>query len=280
MLIELAIGDAYGAGFEYVPEKFIKQNNNLSAYFRHPRHGIVPGCYTDDTQMTLAVVESMISGREWTPELLADHFVEAFKRDPREGYASGFYEFLSQVTSGPEFLQKIRADSEKSGAAMRAMPIGLISDIDQVIEYSRIQARVTHNTSKGINASIASSLMLHYFRYNLGAKQDIDLFIQNYVEDDSICEWKGKVGALGVMSVSAAITAIKKSTSMSDLLIECINFSGDVDTVATIALAAASYSKEICQDLPQNLYGDLERSPYGYDYICALDQRLVDIYKD
>jgi ADP-ribosyl-[dinitrogen reductase] hydrolase len=274
MLIELAIGDAYGAGFEYVSEKIIREQNNLSAYRQHARHNITPGNYTDDTQMTLAVVEAMLSGEDWTPELLANFFVEAFKRDPREGYASRFYDFLCEIKSGSEFLQKIIADSEKSGAAMRAMPLGLYADIHKVIEYSKIQAAVTHNTAKGINASIASSLMLHYFRFQLGPKDCLDQFLQEHVEGDWTQEWNGKVGALGVMSVSAAITAIKKSDTMSELLKACVNFSGDVDTVATIALAAASFSTEIQQDLPENLYQGLERSRYGYDYLQLLDEKL------
>src|SRR2546421_316587 len=66
MLIEIAIGDAYGAGFEYVAEYLVRERNNLAAYIQHPRHHLAPGCYTDDTQMTIAVVEAMLTGREWT----------------------------------------------------------------------------------------------------------------------------------------------------------------------------------------------------------------------
>ena len=46
MLLELAIGDAYGAGFEYVDTEMILQQNNLSGYVKHPRHHIQPGSYT------------------------------------------------------------------------------------------------------------------------------------------------------------------------------------------------------------------------------------------
>jgi hypothetical protein len=53
MLLELAIGDAYGAGFEDVDAEMIRQQNDLSGYVKHPRHHIQPGCYTDDTQMSL-----------------------------------------------------------------------------------------------------------------------------------------------------------------------------------------------------------------------------------
>lgn len=35
MLLELAIADAYGAGFEYADEMLV--NNDLSQYVEHPR---------------------------------------------------------------------------------------------------------------------------------------------------------------------------------------------------------------------------------------------------
>ena len=46
MLIEIAIGDAYGAGFEYA-NPASDRPNDLSRYFKHPRHNIGPGCYTE-----------------------------------------------------------------------------------------------------------------------------------------------------------------------------------------------------------------------------------------
>lgn len=47
MLVELAVGDAYGAGFEYVEPSLVHRHNDLSGYFKHPRHGIKPGCYIE-----------------------------------------------------------------------------------------------------------------------------------------------------------------------------------------------------------------------------------------
>ena len=123
MLIELAIGDAYGAGFEFVDQQTIELYNNLNVYIKHPRYNIQPGCYTDDTQMSLAVAEAIVSREPWTPELLASKFVAAFQRDRRFGYAGKFYNFLLQVQNGKEFLEKIYSASDKSGSAMRAAPL-------------------------------------------------------------------------------------------------------------------------------------------------------------
>lgn len=51
MLLELAIGDAYGADFEYVDTEMIRQQNTLSGYVKHPRHHIQPGIHLLDTQL-------------------------------------------------------------------------------------------------------------------------------------------------------------------------------------------------------------------------------------
>ncbi|HEX7735064.1 MAG TPA: ADP-ribosylglycohydrolase family protein [Ktedonobacteraceae bacterium] len=275
MLLEIAIGDAYGAGFEYADIEFIQKYNNLSAYVKHPRHKIKPGAYTDDTQMSLAVAEAIVAGKPWEPRMLAHRFVVAFQRDPREGYAQGFYHFLRQVRDGEQFLREIRPDSEKSGAAMRAAPLGVYSTPAQVIERCTVQAALTHNTPNGINAAVAAALMTHYFLYQLGAKKDLGAYLEKEVDGQWSKPWSGKVTAPGWASVRAAVTAVSGSSSMSELLKTCVQFSGDVDTVAAIALAAGSCSAEIAQDLPAHLFESLENGKYGREYIQRLDQQLL-----
>lgn len=275
MLLELAIGDAYGAGFEYADEAFVQRHNDLSRYVRHPRHAIEPGAYTDDTQMSLAVTEAIISGAAWAPEALASRFVEVFKRDPREGYATGFYHFLQHVRDGKQFIQEIKASSDKSGAAMRAAPLGVYPTIPLVIERCTVQATLTHNIPDGINAALAAALMSHYFLYKLGPKSKLGDFLERHVSGPWATPWRGKVRAQGWMSVRAAITAMQSSHTMSNLLKACIAFSGDVDTVAAIALAAGSCCPELDQDLPAHLLNGLENGKYGREYIKKLDEQLL-----
>jgi ADP-ribosyl-[dinitrogen reductase] hydrolase len=277
MLLELAIGDAYGAGFEFVDRETIELYNNLNGYRQHPHHEIQPGCYTDDTQMSLAIAEAIVSQEPWTPELLATKFVLAFHRDRRVGYASKFYNFLLEVQDGKEFLAKIRGASDRSGSAMRAGPIGIFPTIEKVIENATIQAAITHNTPDGINAARAAALMSHYFIYQLGLKQDLGNFLENHISGEWSIPWQGKVSVKGLDCVRAAITAVMRNDNMSKLLQDCIAFSGDVDTVATIALAAGSCSCEIAQDIPENLVQGLENQFYGRDYIIELDKQLMDL---
>jgi len=276
MLVELAVGDAYGAGFEYADPEFVTARNNLDGYVQHPTHlGIRPGCYTDDTQMTIAVVEQVISGEAWTAERLAERFVTAFQRDRREGYAGGFYRLLSAVQDGAELLSRIEPRSEKSGAAMRAGPVGLVPFLPDVVEIAAIQARVTHDTPAGIEAAQAAALAVHYCHYELGPLAEIARWIDAQLPGGWSEPWRGQVGAYGWMSVRAALTALTSSRSLREILRACVAFTGDVDTVATVALGAASRSPQVVNDLPSVLRRDLEDGPYGRGYLWQLDARLL-----
>ncbi|MCX0275334.1 hypothetical protein NLM24_32605 [Nocardia zapadnayensis] len=58
---------------------------------------------------------------------------------------------------------------------------------------------------------------------------------------------------------------------MSALLRARVAYTGDVDTGATIALAAASLSPHVTQDLPRPLLEPLENGRYGRDHLAGLD---------
>jgi ADP-ribosylglycohydrolase len=275
MLLEIAIGDAYGAGFEYAPEEFVRRLNDLSGYVRHPRHSLTPGCYTDDTQMSIAVVEAMLGGEAWTDELLASHFVSAYRRDPRKGYSKRTYAALHAAENGADFLARLDSNSDTSGAAMRAAPLGLYPTVAEVLSRCRLQAALTHNTPDGIRAAEAASLMTHYCLFRLGPKRDLPAFLAQHLRGNWATPWSGKVGSPGIESVMAALTAFLRCDRMSDLLRTCVSFTGDVDTVAVIALAAGSCCTEIEQDLPAELHAGLERGICGYDFLRDLDRRLM-----
>jgi ADP-ribosylglycohydrolase len=192
MLVELAIGDAYGAGFEYATADVVARHNDLSGYVRHPKHAIRPGCYTDDTQMSIAVAEAVVSGEPWTREALAERFVTAFKRDPREGCAGRFHAFLCEVRDPAEFLARIRPDSDKSGAAMRAAPIGVFRPAAEVIRRCSLQAAITHDTPDSIAAAVAAALMTHYFLFRLGPKADLGAFLAAHVPGPWRTPWQAR----------------------------------------------------------------------------------------
>src|ERR1035437_7616275 len=126
MMLNLAVGDSYGSVFEYSDAAFVEANNDVASYKEHPKFpGRVAGTYTDDTQMSIAVAELILEDSDWSPEKIANKFVNVFKRDERTGYARKFHELLKVVKNGDELRARLIPVSDRSGAAMRAGPIGL-----------------------------------------------------------------------------------------------------------------------------------------------------------
>lgn len=276
MLIELAIGDTYGGTFEFANRDFVIANNNASGYVDRgdPLH---VGRYTDDTQMSLAIAELLVAEEEFSPQNIADKFVEVYRRDPRPGYARRFKTFIESVKDGSEFLERIHPTSSRCGAAMRAMPLGIIRDPQEVCEKAVVQARLTHNTATGRRSAMASAMMTHYFLYDVGPKKELTSWLESNVPGKWSPAHHGKVSMHGMEVVRAALTAVMASNSMTGLLRSCVAFTGDVDSVAAIALAAGAGSREIEQDLPAALLRDLEDGPYGRTYLEELDDRLLSM---
>jgi ADP-ribosyl-[dinitrogen reductase] hydrolase len=276
MLLEIAVGDAYGAGMEYVDAEFTREHNHLRSYVAHPRHAIEPGAYTDDTQLSLAIAEAIVDGAPWTRQEIADRFVTVFRRDPRVGYSQRFYDLLVTLRDGMDLLARIDPRSDRSGAAMRAVPIGVFPSVDEVVARATLQATITHDTPDGISAACAAALAAHYFRHRHGPRNRLGRFLAAAVPGPGSWDepWSGRVGAQGWMSVRAAVTAIQAHGSMSEILRASVAFTGDVDTVAAIAMGVASCAPDVEQDLPPALVQGLEDGPYGRRYLMALDERL------
>ena len=279
-MVAMGVGDALGAGFEYVDPGIVKKYNTLEMYHSHPRWNIPPGHYTDDTQMAIALAEFMLSGQPVTTLNLADAFVRQFKADPRAGYAGGFYELLQECADGFDLLKRIQPHSTKSGGAMRAGVCGLLPSIAATIDRAMWQASVTHATHFGMAAAAASALLVWQCRQGI-SREDLHDIIERNCSLPGISwrhSWDKPVGASGTEAVRAALTAIKEHNTLSGVLKACIAFTGDVDTVAAIAMPAAALHPGIEQDLPQHLIDNLENGEFGLDYLRELDHRLLTTF--
>lgn len=276
MLLEAAIGDAYGSGYEFA-EAHIYNQNRIKGYLSFEYGEGIYNRYTDDTQMAIGITELLIEKADWTPISIANKFVEVFKRDIRIGYAGRFFEFLKKIQTGEEFLEKIIPTSERNGASMRAFPLGVLSDEAEILAKAEIQARLTHNTDEGVYSAQLTALAAHYFLYDKGSKMDFEAYAKQYIPINWNFDWKGRVEIQGRQAILAALAAIRNYKSLSSILIQSIEYQGDVDTVATLAMAIGSVSKEIKNDLPKWTYKQLENEAYGRDFVANLDKQLMKL---
>ena len=277
MLVEMAIGDAYGAAFEFMSDDFIARENDLSGYRRNPETGLGDGRYTDDTQMAVAVTEHLLAGDAFTPPALAERFVATFRRDPRRGYSKRVFAALDQAENGQRFLAAIEPVSTRSGAAMRVPPIGLLSDLDRVLDLAAGQASPTHDTPEGRTSARAVAAMVHYLAHGLGPRHALGRFIETHVPGHAWADaWSGRVDMSGISCAHAAISLVQRTSTQSTLLKTAVALGGDTDTVAAMAMFSASLCLDIEADLPAALFEGLESGAYGRSYLQALDSRLTE----
>ncbi len=135
------LGDAFGSGFEGMPpDRAAFHMGILSKKF--------PRSYTDDTDMTLALIESLIQSGQVDPEDIARQF--SLSCDLTRGYAIGTIKAVLALRAGMEWHQVARivfeGGSFGNGAAMRVSPVGLFfhHDLDSLQEAALKQANITH----------------------------------------------------------------------------------------------------------------------------------------
>jgi ADP-ribosylglycohydrolase len=213
-----------------------------------------------------------------TSVYLARSFVQAFRRDPRQGYSQGFYDLLKTFKNGTEFVQKIRPTSKKNGGAMRSIPCGLLPTPEAVMDRAMWQASLTHATRDGMNAAAAAALLAW------GCRQGCDPSYLPLLLNDWLptYHWEqphsGPVSTDGIETVRAALEVLVQVNSLSGVLRESVHFTGDVDTVAAIAMGAASLSPHYRPDVPRAIEYGLEGGTYGKDYLRALDAKLLQAF--
>jgi ADP-ribosylglycohydrolase len=273
MLWDIAVGDAYGAGFEFSSREKIREHNTLNAFVAHDL-GIPAGHYTDDTQMSIAVAEVLIGEAEWSSETFANAFVRCYKRDPRPGYAKGLQALLEECDDGTALRQKIRPASRRNGAAMRSVPLGLIADVERLKDVARAQAVITHDTPEGILSSQVVAVMAHVLLHERAFLKDLPRLIELHTEFVAETNWVNEVECDALQTLHAVNTVLLRNRHLSDLLFDAVNLGGDVDSVAAIAMGLASLSAEYVHDVPAHLADALESGPYGQGFLRTLDASL------
>lgn len=285
MLLRIAQADAYCVATEYLkfPEHQAIKDEALqfTHYCKHPVHNLLPGQYSDDTMMSIGVSEVLISGQPYTKEKFANAFVKGFHRDPREGYAKHFQAFLEKTYTGEEFIKNINPDSDKNGAAMRSVPLGILKTPKEVLKIAKIQAQLTHNTTDGIISSQVVALMSHYALNKESPLYDLHLYLERYIPGirdflDNISWYDEPVKGprVGMKTAKAVLKLLTSCESLMEILETTIKWGGDTDSVAAIAWGIASC--KMTEDVPEFLERDLEPGgKYGVEFLKSLGNQLM-----
>jgi len=150
-VLGLALGDALGAPFEGGPiERFVWR------LIGRTRKGEMR--WTDDTQMSLDLAESLIARGALDPDDLAARFSKSYRWS--RGYGPGAARLLERIRGGMTWEDASRSvfpdGSFGNGGAMCAPIVGLFyaSSPSILVQAARDSARVTHAHPLGIEGAV------------------------------------------------------------------------------------------------------------------------------
>lgn len=282
------IGDTAGSVYEF--------NNIKTTDFPF----FSPGSnYTDDSVMTIAVAEWLLTDENHSIDTLENCMVSIARQYPcpQGGYGGGFRKWLfhpeelidydekrlSTFITLEEALKKLNASKTETpkrkpynswgnGSAMRASAVGWMFDtLEETERVAKISAEITHNHPEGIKGAQATAAAIFLARTGKNKEE-----IRNYISttygynlartcDDIRPVYKWESSCQG--TVPEAIVAFLDSTDFESAIRLAVSLGGDSDTLACITggIAEAFY-KEIPAEIAKEMW-------------CKLPEKFKEIIK-
>lgn len=138
-----AIGDAMGATTEFMnPEQIKKQYGKVTDIVGGGWLNLEAGEVTDDTQMTICVMDALMGNIKLFEECCMGNFIEWYRMGPKDVGGQCQKGIIYAMSAG-HFIE--RDDMALgNGSLMRAMPCALINRPD----LNAAQGKLTHNNSE------------------------------------------------------------------------------------------------------------------------------------
>ncbi len=207
-----------------------------------------PSCFvTDDTLMTLALMDSLVSGEDFRG-LLKSHF-------RRASDASLFGKYFRRWAAADDDSE---CGSVGNGAAMRVAPVALVSDdMGSVRELARMSAMVTHKTEDAVLGAEAIAAAVLLARHG-ESKQQIKSYVSsefNYELDIDLDNMRNdyRFSSKCCTTIPVAIAAFLQSETHEETIRRAISMGGDTDTIACMAGAIAANFWQVDTRLEQHV---------------------------
>jgi poly(ADP-ribose) glycohydrolase ARH3 len=288
-VLSLALGDAFGAPYE---GGFLERGLWAVVGKKKGKRR-----WTDDTQMSLDVMESLIACGNVDQEDLAQRFAQSYRWS--RGYGPGAARLLKAVRKGRDWESVVCSiypnGSYGNGGAMRSPMIGLYyaENEKKLIQAADAVASVTHAHPLGREGAVLIALATAWSFTDTNTDEILERLEEN-VESNEFRSRFAIAGELlrmvelppprqvalqlgnGVAAVESCVTSIFLALSFQnkdfdDLLKYAIQIGGDVDTIAAMAGAIWGASHGMTA-LPQSMLDQLEQK----DRITVLAESFAD----
>lgn len=221
------------------------------------------GTFTDDTEMALALADSLLARRPLDPTDLAQRFVTWLQAGP-DDVGIHTRNVLSRIAAGQPWaaaahaVQQGRPDSAGNGSVMRCWPVALShwDDLDQLLEDSRLQSRVTHPHPDCQGGSAFVNATIYHLLRGVAPAQaiaqaqraaELPAPIQAVVEQAPGRSREALANSGWVRhTLESAVWGLLTTGTFEEALVQVVNLGNDADTAGAVvgALAGAAYGLE------------------------------------
>lgn len=291
VLLGTAIGDALGVPFEsmLVNNKLLVEWDG-KGYLGSEYHQLQPGQYSDDTQMSLMVAESLVDSNGFNPEDLSKRYVDWIISGRARGYGKTTLMAVQNLVAGKSWADSGIAGSYGNGTAMRAAPFGVYyrNDLDTLIKVVKIDSSITHVSEDAEAGALAIALASAY-----AVNNDTDNLLSKIVPHLTESKVKKTLSGLDALvssdnitpqqalrvlgtkanvreTVPAALYCFLKFDNYHDAIFSAIKAGGDTDTTAAI-VGALFGAKLGMGGINSDFY-----SVEDFDKLVALDSKLFN----
>lgn len=292
-LIGGAIGDAMGAPFEGLWAESIPSADSLAKFY-HEYHGYPIGQYTDDTQLTLATIRSIVGENDVVVADIARSIAELWRHRSVIGPGGACTQAAERYLATGEFRGMGAPEGQAgNGTAMRTAALGLWfgDDSESLIRVVADVSRITHQDSRSVAGGVAVAIAASHLSLNVdivpsafcglianscrpinAEVADLLQRLPDALHSSNVLEFLAHSGRASpefkrpiispfvIPTVLASIYCILTHLdSWIDAVTTAVRLGGDVDTLGAIVggLAGARHGIDA---IPDNLIDDLQDS--------------------
>ena len=223
--------------------------------------------YTDDTILTIAIMDWLMSDENLSWEILEDKIVTYTRNSKRfKGQSCCFSNmFVEWVKNEHRELGRV---SDSNGAVMRVTPVGwFFDDIKTVEKVAEIQATLTHNHPDAVCGAKVAAVSVLLARQGK-TKEEIRKFISsrydmnlNYTMDEyrTVVRWTTN----GKETAQQALMSFLCTDNFEDAIRYAVSLGTDSDTVGAIVggIAEAFY-----REVPEHIKNEIHRRAFPDEY--------------
>ncbi len=292
VLLGTAVGDALGVPFEtklanYEPLVAWDGKSFLGS----EHHKLGPGQYSDDTQMSLMVAESLIENHGFNPDDLAERYVDWMVSGRARGYGKTTLFAIKNLIDGKHWSESGIPGSYGNGTAMRAAPFGVYfrNDIQSLIAIAKMDSAITHASEEAEAGSIAIALAAAYavngekegllsdlWKVLPDSKVKSSIYSLDSLIDSPFITSEQALRIIGTkgdvrQTTPAALYCFLKFDNYHDAVMASIKAGGDTDTTA--AIVGALFGAKLGA---QGINADLVKAVEESDRLIELDSQLYN----